>query len=469
MYEAVDDAGRRVALKELVFATVPSVEQVDGFEREAALLCELDHPRIPRFVDRFREGTGVHMRLYLAQEFVEGEDMAQVLARRRMSEDEVVSLAREVLDVLRYLHGLSPRIVHRDVKPANMVRRSDGKLVLVDFDAAREIAPDGTHRATLVGTFGYMPPEQLGGTVDATSDLYALGATMLHLLTRRPPHELMDVARELPEDRLANVSRGLRRILRKMLSPKRDARFQSASEVLLALDVQRDEQEARATAPAQAIGVAAGRGAQPRSSWTPSSQRGAASPRKQSRSDRPILALAVVGVILIGSMTVIGARTPESPRPRTAAETQPDRPKVKLHQPVHEFFELQAIGADKPWLTGKVASVTVFDRDPNYPASALGADQSWLMIKVEVTDHEGLADHKSLGALVRLRDGSGGEVSLEPSFPMGAFEGNGCTLTVSPYFDRRKTCFELGALVNRSSGPWSIELPYGAGVPVDPF
>jgi serine/threonine protein kinase len=81
----------------------------------------------------------------------------------------------------------TPPVLHRDLKPANVVLRPDGTLALVDFGSVRTLSTDRTHGSTLVGTFGYMPPEQLGGTVDRTSDLYALGATLLHDLTGRDP------------------------------------------------------------------------------------------------------------------------------------------------------------------------------------------------------------------------------------------------------------------------------------------
>src|SRR5438067_2456665 len=153
-----------VALKELVFALVPTAQQLDAFEREARLLRSVSHPQIPRLIDSFREGEGPSLRLYLTQDLVEGEPLS---SRIGIDESEARIIARQLLSILRYLHERG--IVHRDVKPANVLRRPDGTLALVVFGAARAV--EGvTHGATLVGTFGYMPPEQLGGTVDATAD-----------------------------------------------------------------------------------------------------------------------------------------------------------------------------------------------------------------------------------------------------------------------------------------------------------
>jgi len=218
-----------VALKELVFALVPTAQQLDAFEREARLLGSVSHPQIPRLIDSFREGDGPFLRLYLAQELVDGEPLS---SRIGIDEAEARVIARQLLNILRYLHERG--IVHRDVKPANVLRRPDGSLALVDFGAARAV--EGvTHGATLVGTFGYMPPEQLGGTVDATADLYALGATLVHLLGRKAPADILGPDLELRLDHL-NVSPGFRAFLSRLTARKRAARPASAAEALLALD-----------------------------------------------------------------------------------------------------------------------------------------------------------------------------------------------------------------------------------------
>ncbi|MCE9672040.1 protein kinase [Myxococcus stipitatus] len=236
VYLAVDGDGRKVALKELLFAMVPGVEQLDAFEREAAVLRSLSHPDIPRFVASFREGSGVGTRLYLAQELVEGESLLQRLARRRLDEEEAWTLAEQVLQTLDALHRRTPALLHRDVKPANLILRPEGRAALVDFGSARHLSRDVTHGSTLVGTFGYMPPEQLGGTVEPSSDLYALGATLVHALTGREPAELVDDGLVLSfEAHLSEGSEGLRGFLRKLLAPRRADRFSSAKAALSAL------------------------------------------------------------------------------------------------------------------------------------------------------------------------------------------------------------------------------------------
>ncbi|MBK7865498.1 MAG: serine/threonine protein kinase, partial [Archangiaceae bacterium] len=210
-----EKSGQQVALKELLFALVPDDAQPRGAGRgpaQARLLAQLKHPSTPRLVESFREGVGVHTRLYLAQQFVHGRSLLEQMQTHRFDEAEAKQLARELLTVLEYLHGLSPRVIHRDLKPANVMRRDDASARWSTLGArATWCGVAGHHGATLVGTFGYMPPEQLGGTVDVTSDLYALGATLIHLLSRRSPEEFLKPGMELQFADDINVSDGLRR------------------------------------------------------------------------------------------------------------------------------------------------------------------------------------------------------------------------------------------------------------------
>src|SRR5438067_7532504 len=118
---AEDGSGRRVALKELAFALVPNAQSLDAFEREARLLRELSHPAVPRFVASFQEGQGPKLRLYIAQEFVEGESLLARIQRGPLDEPACRDIARQVLEVLDVLHRRSPKVLHRDIKPANII------------------------------------------------------------------------------------------------------------------------------------------------------------------------------------------------------------------------------------------------------------------------------------------------------------------------------------------------------------
>lgn len=234
MHRARGPDGAAVAVKELTFAAVPDAARVEAFEREGAFLQQLSHPSIPRFVAAFREGEGVGLRLYLASAWIEGESLASRLARGPLREPDLIDLARQLLGVLQHLHGRTPALLHRDVKPANVLLQPDGRWVLVDFGSARQLSGERTFGSSLVGTFGYAPPEQLGGTVDATSDLYALGATLLHAATGSAPSELLapDLSLKVPP----TVPLQLRSLLVGLLARRPEDRFPSATHALAALD-----------------------------------------------------------------------------------------------------------------------------------------------------------------------------------------------------------------------------------------
>ena len=176
--------------------------------RGKVLCSALEHPGHPAILrERSKEGHGVHTRYYLAQELVDGKALDR-LDDHWYSEAEIVDIASQVLGVLVYLQTLSPMVIHRDIKPANLMKRIDGSIALVDFGAAH--VHGTTAGSTTIGTFGYMPIEQLAGLVDATTDGYALGATLLHLLTRQEPWRLMQTKTTL------NVVAPLRAFLDKL-------------------------------------------------------------------------------------------------------------------------------------------------------------------------------------------------------------------------------------------------------------
>jgi hypothetical protein len=280
MYVARDADGKQVALKELAFVQAPTLAAIAAFEREAKFLRALAHPAIPRFVASFEEGAGVHVRYYLAQELVTGESLDARLAEHWFTEAEIIQIAREVLGVLVYLQGLSPMVIHRDIKPANLIARADGSIAVVDFGAAH--VQGTTAGSTSVGTFGYMPVEQLAGLVDATTDPYALGASLLHLLTRREPWRILQGL----DFGQVNVSPALRAFLTKLVAAEPGDRYANATAALEAL-----ERAARGELPEEAAAAAA-------TSAAAASEGQAA--RRKRRWVRPV-ALAAMSVGFVGS------------------------------------------------------------------------------------------------------------------------------------------------------------------------
>jgi serine/threonine protein kinase len=196
----------------------PAWKNVELFEREAKVMGMLRHPSVPRVIEYFehaREGGGIG--LYLVQQYVEAPSLRERLGHESgprhpagirgaaglLGGEELERLVLGLLDVLEYLHGRAPPVFHRDIKPSNVLVRDDATPVLIDFGGVCfGWRPAGQVGTTVVGTFGYMPPEQLLGHVGATSDLYALGATLLEVVSGMPPHDFpFDNGRiEVPDD-----------------------------------------------------------------------------------------------------------------------------------------------------------------------------------------------------------------------------------------------------------------------------
>lgn len=211
---------RRVAVKELHFARLGNWKYLELFEREAKMLSMLEHPGIPRIFDYF-EGEGDSATFFIVQEFIEGKSLQQRMESGPMlGQKEIHEVALGLLDVLDYLHGRAPPVIHRDIKPSNVLLRSEGGPALIDFGGVNVgWQPPGAAGTTVVGTFGYMPPEQLVGQGGPTSDLYALGATLLHLVTGRPPSDFsFDAGRiEVPGNLPIEASLG--RLIEALLRP----------------------------------------------------------------------------------------------------------------------------------------------------------------------------------------------------------------------------------------------------------
>lgn len=176
-----------VAVKEMInLAPDPLVRQtiVQNFEREANLLATLNHPAIPRIYDYFSQNE----HSYLVLEFIHGKDLETVIsdANGFLPEDQVVSWAIQLCDVLAYLHGHKPDpIIFRDMKPSNVMINHNGDVVLVDFGIAKTFQTG--QKGTMIGTEGYSPPEQYRGEANQLADVYSLGATLHHAITRRDP------------------------------------------------------------------------------------------------------------------------------------------------------------------------------------------------------------------------------------------------------------------------------------------
>ena len=231
----------KCVVKQLCFSEQdPEIHKaVELFHQEAVRLDELgNHPQIPQLLAHFEQAQ----RLYLVQEFIEGQTLAAELQQGTFNEGQIWELLKGLLPVLQFVHAR--QVIHRDIKPANLIRRRcDGKIVLIDFGVAKLIAGTALlHTGTAIGSPEYIAPEQTRGKALPASDLYSLGVTCIHLLTSISPFELFDSASNqwawrdhLLPDNL--VSDHLGSILDKLSQNALNQRYKSAVEVLQALDV----------------------------------------------------------------------------------------------------------------------------------------------------------------------------------------------------------------------------------------
>lgn len=238
-YRAWDQQTQQwVAIKVISLKGSRNWKTIEQFEREVNVLKHIDHPAIPNYLDYFELDTATDRRFYLVQELVEGSSLADLIAQGwRPDELTLQDLARQVLEILDYLHTCHPPIIHRDIKPQNIIRQDNGQIYLVDFGAVPDLYRR-THRYinTFVGTLGYMPPEQLAGHSYFASDLYALGTTLLYVLTHRSPAELPQTHLKFNFRPHVTLSPAFADWLDKLIEPSLRARFHSASEALQVLE-----------------------------------------------------------------------------------------------------------------------------------------------------------------------------------------------------------------------------------------
>jgi serine/threonine protein kinase len=206
------------------------------FEREVEILKSLNHPSIPKYLGFFEQALPNEKALGLIQTYVEGISLEQCIQQGRIfKEAEVKQLAKAILNILLYLHGRQPPIVHRDIKPSNILL-ANRQAHLVDFGSVKRATGVDTSAFTVVGTYGYMPPEQFSGRAVPASDLYSLGATLATLLTGTHPSSLPRQGAKLDLKQIPNLSLEFGDWLAWLLEPNLEHRAKSATDGLQALE-----------------------------------------------------------------------------------------------------------------------------------------------------------------------------------------------------------------------------------------
>ncbi|MEG4270240.1 MULTISPECIES: serine/threonine-protein kinase [unclassified Microcoleus] len=232
---------QQVVVKLLSFSSDFNWEDLKLFQREVETLKSLSHVAIPRYLDSFEIDTPNRKGFALVQTYIAAKSLQEYLSDgRTFSESEVKQLAAALLDILAYLHQRQPPVIHRDIKPSNILLKnrsgnSVGEVYLVDFGAVQTLATQQGKTVTVVGTYGYMPPEQFGGRAVPASDLYGLGATLIALITKQHPADLPQQDLQIEFEQFTKLSPGFTNWLKWMTHPsleRRPASVQIAKEVL---------------------------------------------------------------------------------------------------------------------------------------------------------------------------------------------------------------------------------------------
>jgi len=280
VFEGAGDDGKVYAVKEMLDNFADPKERAAGiarFEAEAGLLERLSHPRIPRVYAHF-EDEGKH---YLVMDFVRGEDLDSVVEREgAITEPRVLDWADQICEVLGYLHANG--MIYRDMKPSNVMLEPGGTIKLIDFGIAKVL--QGANRGTQIGTPGYAPPEQYQGIATRESDIYALGATLHHLLTGRNPQDHPPFSFPPARDVNPAVSRATSDAIARALQMRPEDRYGSLADFAAALGLGQPAPAVVRTSAPQPAGAAR---PAPASAQRPLPQPAAPPPRRPAPQPAP--------------------------------------------------------------------------------------------------------------------------------------------------------------------------------------
>jgi len=224
-----------IVIKLLAFSQQIQWEDLKLFEREAEVLKNLNYPQIPKYRDYFtldKDKKNGLCCFALVQDYISGQSLEQLLKKgARFSETQIEDIAKQVLEILIYLHQQEPPVIHRDIKPSNIILDEE-RVYLVDFGAVQNKAAATKLTFTVVGTTGYAPLEQFWGKAVPASDLYALGATIIHLLTGVFPGDLIEDNLQIQFASFTSVKPHLIGWLEAMTAPDVQQRYQTAEKAL---------------------------------------------------------------------------------------------------------------------------------------------------------------------------------------------------------------------------------------------
>ncbi len=223
-----------VIVKLLTFSSDFAWEDLKLFQREAETLKVLEHPAIPRYIDYF-ELDSSHKSYALVQSYVKGKSLEEHMSLQgKFTERQIKNIAQDLLKILIFLHKRQPPVIHRDIKPSNIILAD--RPYLVDFGSVQTLASRAGKTITVVGTYGYMPPEQFGGYASPAADLYSLGATLIALAAGIHPADLPQQDMAIAFKDHVDLSPSLVKWLGKMTETSLERRFSSAETALASLN-----------------------------------------------------------------------------------------------------------------------------------------------------------------------------------------------------------------------------------------
>jgi eukaryotic-like serine/threonine-protein kinase len=236
-YRAKDiETDRIVAIKALSLKRAKDWKAIELFDREAKILSQLNHPAIPQYIDSFQVDTEIDRQYYIVQTLAEGQSLFDAVESGwKPTIAETKDIAAQVLKIMTYLHSLNPPVIHRDLKPQNLIRNNEGKIYLVDFGAVQDTYYTVTGGSTVVGTYGYMAPEQFRGQAYLSTDLYGLGTTLLYLLTGTDPAILPQKKLKIDFHDFVSLSSDFANWIDRLLEPEPTRRFRTAELALAVL------------------------------------------------------------------------------------------------------------------------------------------------------------------------------------------------------------------------------------------